>query len=148
MIKWALPVALVGFLQLSIILKILFFSKDFNLLLYYHSQTETLVNYCCSVSSFSLMTPEPRLPGRAASHSLGAITSHHVTASAQSTVDCQHLFWCLSTHWGVFLFPKANDVSVCSRASDKRDRVRNHGKPSVKHQEASWQKPWSYAAHY
>lgn len=113
-----------------------------------YSQREILINYCCSISSFSLMTPKPRLPGRAASHSLEAITSHHVTASAQSRADCQHLFWSLSTHWGLFLFPKANDVSVFSRTSNKRDRVRNHGKPSVKHQEASWQKPWSYAAHY
>ena len=42
----------------------------------------------------------------------------------------------------------SKDVSVSSRASDKRDRVRNHRKPSVKHQEASWQKPWSDVAPY
>lgn len=66
-----------------------------------------LVNFCSSISSFALMTPEPRLPGRAASHSSGAITSRRVTASAQSTADCQASFLEFNyTPWGSFYFQR------------------------------------------
>lgn len=73
---------------------------------------ETLINFCCSDSSSDLMTPKPRLPERAVSHSSWAITSHHVTAYAQSRADYRHIVPFLSTRWGVFLLSKAKHY-VC-----------------------------------
>lgn len=47
-------------------------------------------------------------------------------------------------HCGCFV----NDVLVFYRASNKRNRVGNHKKSTVKHQEAGWQKPRSDAANH
>lgn len=96
------------------------------------------------------MTPEPRLPWKSCQPRPRAnyLPPCHSFCSKQSFLPASFLVFKCTMRVFFFLFPKANNVSVSSRASDKRDRVRNHGKPSVKHQEASWQKPWSYAAHY